>query len=615
MKIFSKIFLLCITIICFFSCNSESGIYDNSNIDFSPQDVVGKEFKFYKGENDEFSFKVVMGETANRALILTSSQLATTSDCNAWYTKAGKHNAIFECYFKTMFILGGEGIFQWNQYKLNLNFLSNNHGYFTGVKMKNPMDESGETFTGRFIYDSDKLPTDINWEENFIENINYKFLIGSTWYHTENDSHRYIKFDDDNTYKQYIKIGEELEEKSIGTYEINKWENSVTLKPSSNNYNEFFKIKELTANTMTVLIPDIEGNYSNENTLSYKKIDDKEAPSFITVNENLEISEPIVEDITENSALIKGTIIGENVTFITRGIQYSTDSEMKIGLETFASRNEDGIIKINLNNLHEGTTYYVRLYAKTENNESYSNIISFTTLGTKVENIILTQKGIFNTALVIDAKLPNDITKYGICYSRNPNPKITDSYKKEETRCKRWVLYGLEKATTYYVRPYHIEGSKVIYYEECEVALETLGNNTKLDCSLDVSSIVYNYENFWDAILMNPKVNITWENFASGTYLLDCTVYAGNLGQFNGEKYIDSENGYGYIPGSRLWFSKVGNANQAIVWTYVKDLNGNLMTVQITQYNFNNKTETHSILQRTAIEEDEIKKYIKEGKI
>ena len=107
MKIFSKIFLLCITIICFFSCNSESGIYDNSNIDFSPQDVVGKEFKFYKGENDEFSFKVVMGETANRALILTSSQLATTSDCNAWFTKAGKHNAIFECYFKTMFILGG----------------------------------------------------------------------------------------------------------------------------------------------------------------------------------------------------------------------------------------------------------------------------------------------------------------------------------------------------------------------------------------------------------------------------------------------------------------------------------------------------------------------------
>ncbi len=598
--------LMCVN---FTSCNGDDE--DISDIDLAPSEVIGKEFKFYKNENDKFSFKALMGEKSGDALILTSSEVAKTEECNAWYNKTGAQTGNFECFFTTMILLGQQGIYQWNQYKFDLNFISKNHGYFTGIMMKNPMDKVGEEISGRFIFNSDKEPSAFNWDTTN-DKINYEYLVGKTWFNENYDCLRYIKFKDDNTFRQFISFDDEVE-MSEGNYEINKKSNIITLKSYNNNVYERFKVCKLSKNEMKVLLPDVNGAYLEELSLEYEKIDDEDVPPFVNAEEKLEISEPIVENITDISAQVKGTILGQNLTFIGRGVQYSTDPDMANNVVT-VKHNSD-VINVTLNNLYEGTTYYVRLFAQTDNKIYYSNIKSFTTTGTKVYNIQMEQKGIFNNHIIIDAKLPNDVEEYGICYGRSPNPKITDSYMKEQKRCERWILSGLESATTYYIRPYHIEGTNVIYYDESEVSFETLGKSVKFDCKFNLAGLQYD-EPGWDAIIYDAGIFVNWENFNPGTYLLKCSVWAGQSRTYHFEEYMDSEKSSMYLPvNDNLYIGLMTNIRMLFLDAHVTDLNGNLITILCLQYQFDIEKETYSIKNRTDTESDNIYEYLNEGKI
>ena len=208
------------------------------------------------------------------------------------------------------------------------------------------------------------------------------------------------------------------------------------------------------------------GNDPNEN-----------GEEIITDNKSsFKISSPTIDNISTNGATIKGTILGENVKFQDRGICYSTKSTPTVD-DMVTSFNAD-IVNKSISNLYPGTTYYVRLYAMINDVYYYGKENSFTTEGEKVSQFIFNEisetSNLTHSKIELKVKLPNEIGKYGLCYGKKPHPKVTDNFTPEENRETSWVLPKIDCGSEYYVRPYHIEGTEIIYYENSETKIITL---------------------------------------------------------------------------------------------------------------------------------------------
>ena len=91
------------------------------------------------------------------------------------------------------------------------------------------------------------------------------------------------------------------------------------------------------------------------------------------------LSNPIVEDITYNSAVVTSTITGAT-SIIKKGICYSTTNNNPTLQDQTVDMNSAGTkIELTLNGLEVQTTYYVRSYVKHADGTTYSSATSFTT--------------------------------------------------------------------------------------------------------------------------------------------------------------------------------------------------------------------------------------------
>lgn len=384
---------------------------------YAPENVFNKNFKFYKGNQDMWSFEVYFGEEVE---LITSSSYFFVDDCDAYYEKTGENTAHFISYYTAYTFISGNPIGVYTECDLQLTFISAHHGSFTGKTYSNP-ESNGELISGMFVYDSD----------------------------------------------------EELD------YFI-----------------------------------DEEGKDESEN--NNEENDDKE-------NENapkdFSISSPIIENISNNEATIKGTIIGENVIFQDRGICYSTQNTPTIS-DSKISQNSN-VINKTVSNLFTGTTYYVRLYAKVNDKYYYGKETVFTTKGEKVTKLILNEVGetsnLLRSKIELHAILPNEIGYYGLCYGKNPHPKITDNFTEESNRKTNWELSNIECGAEYYVRAYHIEGSKVIYYDDSETKIVPL-KDKQIQYQFDFSvGDVYNNGSY--------TLSITISDFPKATYEIKSIIW------------------------------------------------------------------------------------------
>ncbi len=269
LKIISRLSVILLSLL-FVSCSQddESLGGGSSGPGYAPANVVNKEFRFYKGDSDNWSFKSFMRSENGDVTILTSSSIAVIGDETAYYEKSGDNSAQFECYFVTQVVVGGNIYGSWNQYELTLIFLSHNHGTFSGKQLSSPYDTTGTSISGRFIFDSDSEPSEFTWVTPPVTGaIDYKYLTINVW--TDKKTERFLKFHTDGTFKQYLNFGGE-EIKESGTYTIDKNTNIISLKSPSGRVSESFKVGELSLTSFVVFMSDVNGNYLSELTLEYR---------------------------------------------------------------------------------------------------------------------------------------------------------------------------------------------------------------------------------------------------------------------------------------------------------------------------------------------------------
>jgi|GEM_PF-6417222 len=197
-----------------------------------------------------------------------------------------------------------------------------------------------------------------------------------------------------------------------------------------------------------------DGESENENT---------EEP--MPENTKYEISNPIVEDITSNSAIVKGKISGVGVTFQERGVCYSMNVNPTI---------KDNVVKSNIDDLNclisglaEETTYYCRLYAIVDSDVKYGNQTTFETLP-----VVTISRPTFSSIsahyATVNGKISangSNITEAGIVYSTSQMPTIDNEKIVISGTNINYTLYELKSSTTYYIRLY-VKIDAEIYYSE-----------------------------------------------------------------------------------------------------------------------------------------------------
>ncbi len=282
------------------------------------------------------------------------------------------------------------------------------------------------------------------------------------------------------------------------------------------------------------------------------------------------ISAPIIEDVTASSALIKGTILGNKEIIKERGICYSTHSLPTID-DNINKVNTD-VINITLSNLNNATKYYARFYAKVREEIKYGEESFFQTLGVSTSNILLTLTGISTYTISLKAKISNTISTFGLCYSTSPKPQITDSYIDEAFKKEEWIISPISQNETYYIRAYHIDGNKIIYYDDSQIAVETLGKSIKIENVITYSEkseqqryiapITYKYTEY-----KNPILRVSYSGLPKGTYETTITIEkAWYVDSYEGKfkSYIDKSSGQMEYSISKSW------SNHQKINTYLK---------------------------------------------
>lgn len=368
----------------------------------------------------------------------------------------------------------------------------------------------------RIVKESDDVPEFITGKEN--KNIDFKYLTNGFWVSYHETVNEFLRFDDDASFKRYLEFAHGNIIKEKGKFVVDEDENTIKFYDDNNSLLHDFKVFKLTEKEFWTAA-NKEYLTSPTSELSLAK-DDDDIPRFILdkeseVDDDFSISEPIIEGVGTNSVIIKGTIIGEGVNFKNRGFCISMEKNPTV--DDICITQNSNVINGTIKDLYPGTTYYVRLYAEVYNQIFYGEQVSFTTIGDKIEKIILSEifelTNLKKSQIHIEATLPYEVSKYGLCYGKNPHPQITDKVMAEVDSKTSWVLTDIECGNDYYVRAYHIEGANVVYYEDSEIKIHPL-NKDQLTCEFNFSIYPSSY-----------NLSITLKDFPIGEYEVIPTVW------------------------------------------------------------------------------------------
>lgn len=201
------------------------------------------------------------------------------------------------------------------------------------------------------------------------------------------------------------------------------------------------------------------------------------------------LSETVVSDITLTSAKAAASITNNGGAEITeRGFCISTTNQAPTTADRkMTVATEMDMFTTDVDQLTEGTTYYIRAYATNKNGTSYGKTATFTTVGIALPTVVanaatdITETSVTLTGAVTDNG-NGTITEWGFCISTtNSQPTVEDSHilnNKTRTRAQDveldniddWKSFtmtpiGLTRNTKYYFRAYAINEKGVAYSE------------------------------------------------------------------------------------------------------------------------------------------------------
>lgn len=194
------------------------------------------------------------------------------------------------------------------------------------------------------------------------------------------------------------------------------------------------------------------------------------------------------EDIAAKQAVIWGMLEDDGGSSVfERGVCYGTTANPSYeGTKKIASvLKGSGEFKVELTNLEGGTVYYARAYVVNKKGVAYGNQVSFKTADLASPLLVLgTIKVAGAQDLFFDVVLKEHgdlaIQEIGLVYNTVAKPTITDNKIariKVEDKFKERIR-NLKAETLYYVRPYAVTPSGVLYGEEFVISTIKKGDFT-----------------------------------------------------------------------------------------------------------------------------------------
>lgn len=521
---------LCFILSLFISligCNKESEDENDINEkDYAPEFIISKSMTFYN-RIDHWTFKLMQGNQETPTVLIVNSTVYKIEHPDISYVKLSDNTAQIQIYFNAMTTIGGNIIGTHYEYNLKLIFKTAHQGEYIGVCKSGGIGElKSEDVSGYFVYDSDELPDPSLGNEN--NDINFSQLIGSWENRISATIVKQFFFNEDGTYIQKMTFNSEKVE-VYGTYKIDKAKYTLDLyekaasKPTSS-----LLVTKLTKDNLGVKIYDpILDKYNNIE--SYSRLID-------TGEENVTLSSCTVSNITKSTVTISGIISKSNgVVLKETGICYSTSSVQPTIENDYKQKTSSGNINSNLEGLNEGSRYRVRLYAVTDKKTYYGNITTFET----ASDIKLEIKEISPNSILVKSTTTSKNNRFGICAGKSPHPTVTNISINEAAGETSWILKNLTKATTYYIRAYHVDGTNIKYFDESEISAATVGKDIHIYCEMnEYRKTVEEYDQY--------TFKVTY-SLPQGIYELSVNTYSG---KYNDDHSWWRRRSKGFVEGS-----------------------------------------------------------------
>lgn len=197
---------------------------------------------------------------------------------------------------------------------------------------------------------------------------------------------------------------------------------------------------------------------------------------------NIEIQITGITDTTATSAVCHVSITADNVEIIERGVCWNKSGEPTVSDYYTSKGSGDGGFSLYITELEPTTKYFVRAYAKFENDVKYSNELEFTTLevilSREVQTLYMshiTDESAWCHARIVDWKGVDELFSWGCCWSTTPHPDFNDSTNWSGAIIGGEFVTALTELTTstkYYVRAYVENASGFFYGNEIEFVTE-----------------------------------------------------------------------------------------------------------------------------------------------
>ena len=272
------------------------------------------------------------------------------------------------------------------------------------------------------------------------------------------------------------------------TSDFSKYDSKVMKKDSNGWY--VAEVQGLKENTEYYFRYQAENNYSSFLSQYGEKV------SFTTKSY---LSPTVVttsaSNITYTSASVGGNVTSDGGKTITeRGVVYSTSNNPTTSNTKKVAGKGTGEYSVELSDLSDGTTYYVRAYAINSKGTAYGEQVSFTTKGYSLPTVVTTSaSNITYTSASVGGDITSDgnsaVTERGVVYSTSSNPTTSNTKKVSGSGTGTYSveLSGLSEGTKYYVRAYAINSKGTAYGEE--VSFTTQGYSLPTVVTLSASNI------------------------------------------------------------------------------------------------------------------------------
>ncbi|UGU18176.1 hypothetical protein LS482_09880 [Sinomicrobium kalidii] len=195
-----------------------------------------------------------------------------------------------------------------------------------------------------------------------------------------------------------------------------------------------------------------------------------------------------IDNITTTTAIARGNIVKNGSSPVTeRGVCWSVESSpVKEDHNAEASSvKAGGEFMVNLGDLEDNTTYYVRAYAVNEAGTAYGEEQLFKTRTAGLPVVLTddryaagTETAFIRAEITADNGFP--ITERGVCWSDTPGATVEDNKVPEGDGpgSFRSRIDDLAPDMTYYVRAYATNSKGTAYGDEIEVQTIVKGNVT-----------------------------------------------------------------------------------------------------------------------------------------